>query len=185
MLKLKEIQTKPVIYQGLEVEVPVDTNYMWLRHTDKKTVLWASSTKPVWQYAHNLYIPPADATPVAELEHVDLTPEQVKDSLEADEDKPTEQDLEQLGVIENLVKNLRGFADSLESCVDTAKQNPTTESIQALLQHVYAEDGELDTFIINVIEEAEQYSITTDAEREEEEEGDYAQAIKLIARFLK
>ena len=84
MLKLKEIQTKPVIYQGLEVDVPVDTNFMWLRHTNTKTVLWASAKKPVWHDEHPLYIPPSDATQVAVLEHADLTTEQVKDSLETD-----------------------------------------------------------------------------------------------------
>ena len=112
MLKLKEIQTKPVIYQGLAVEVPADTNYMWLRHTNTKTVLWASAKKPSWHQEHNLYIPPSDATQVAVLEHADLTVEQVKASLETDESLPTDQDLEKLDVVNNLIKNLRSFADS-------------------------------------------------------------------------
>lgn len=161
MLKLKQIQTKPVIYQGLAVEVPEDTNFMWLRHTNTKTVLWASSGKPVWNHEHNLYTPPSDATPVAELEHADLTTQQVKDSLETDEDKPTEQDLEQLKVVENLISNLRSFADSLERNVARAGLNQTSDNIQALLEHVYADEGELDTFISHAIAEAVHYGIST------------------------
>ncbi len=160
-LKLKNIQTKPVIYQGLEVDVPADTNFMWLRHTDKRTVLWASVKKPVWHNEQQRYIPPSDATLVAELEHADLTVEQVKDSLETDESLPTAQDLEQLDVVKNLVKNLRSFADSLERNVAKAKQNPTSEIIQALLEHVYADEGELDTFISHAIGEAVHYGIST------------------------
>ena len=67
MLKLKEIKTKPVIYQRLEVDVPVDTNFMWLCQTAKKTVLWASAQKPVWLADYNYYSLPSDATLVAEL----------------------------------------------------------------------------------------------------------------------
>ena len=183
MLKLKEIQTKPVIYQGIEVEVPVDTNFMWLRHTDKKTVLWASSTKPVWHNDHNLYIPPADATPVAELEHVDLTVEQVKDSLETDESLPTAQDLEKLAVVSNLIKNLRSFANSLERNVAKATHNPSPESIQALLEHVYADDGELDTFYNHAIEEATKYGIVTEQDEDSDEE--HEALLKFVNAILK
>ena len=158
-LKLKDIQTKPVSYQGLEVDVPADTNFMWLRHTDKKTVLWASAKKPVWQSQRQFYIPPSDATLVAVLEHTDLTVEQVKDSLETDESLPTAQDLEQLDVVKNLVKNLRSFANSLERNVDKASLNPSPKNIQALLQHVYADEGELDTFYNHAIQEATEYGI--------------------------
>lgn len=161
MLKLKDNQTKRVIYQGLEVEVPADTNFMWLYHTNKQTVLWASANKPVWQNDRKLYIPSSDATFVAELEHADLTAQQVKDSLETDEDKPTEQDLEQLKVVENLISNLRSFADTLERNVATVGLNQTPDNIQALLQHVYADEGELDTFISYVIGEAVHYGIST------------------------
>ena len=163
MLKLKQIQTKPVIYQGLAVEVPEDTNFIWLRHTNTKTVLLASAKKPVWHNEHNLYIlPTADVTHVAELEHVDLTVEQVKASLETDESLPTDQDLKKLDVVNNLIKNLHGFADSLEHNVAKAKQNPTHENIQALLEHVYADDGELDTFYNHAIEEATEYDIVAE-----------------------
>ena len=165
-LKLKDIQTKPVIYQGLEVDVPANTNFMWLRHTAYKTVLWASAKKPVWHNDHKLYIPSSEATPVAELEHTDLTIEQVKDSLETDESLPTAQDLEQLGVVKNLVKNLRSFANSLERNVDKASINPSPENIQALLQHVYADEGELDNFYNHAIEEATEYGIV--AEQDED-----------------
>ena len=165
-LKLKDIQTKPVIYQGLEVDVPADTNFMWLRHTAYKTVLWASAKKPVWHNEHQLYIPPLDATLVAELEHTNLTVEQVKDSLETDESLPTAQDLKQLDVVKNLVKNLRSFANSLERNVDKASINPSPENIQALLQHVYADEGELDTFYNRAIEEATEYGIV--AEQDED-----------------
>ena len=182
-LKLKDIQTKPVIYQGLKVEVPADTNYMWLRHTNTKTVLWASAKKPVWHNEHPLYIPPSDATPVAELEHTDLTVEQVKDSLETDESLPTAQDLEQLDVVKNLVKNLRSFANSLERNVDTAKQNPTAENIQALLQHVYADEGELDTFYNHAIEEATEYGIV--AEQDEDSDEDHEALLKFVNAILK
>ena len=161
-LKLKDIQTKPVIYQGLEVDVPADTNFMWLRHTAYKTVLWASVKKPVWQSEHQFYIPPSDATLVAELEHTNLTVEQVKDSLETDESLPTAQDLEQLDVVSNLVKNLRSFANSLECNVDKAKRNPSPENIQSLLQHVYADEGELDTFYDHAIEEATECGIVVE-----------------------
>ena len=169
MLKLKDIQTKPVIYQGLEVEVPVNTNYMWLRHTNTKTVLWASVKKPSWHQEHNLYIPPSDATPVAELEHADLTVEQVKASLETDESLPTAQDLEKLNVVNNLVKNLRSFANSLECNVDKAKRNPSPENIQSLLQHVYADEGELDNFYNHAIEEATEYGIVAEQDDSDEE----------------
>ena len=182
MLKLKQIKTKPVIYQGLEVDVPEDTNFMWLRHNKHKTVLWASSGKPVWNHEHNLYIPPSDATPVAKLEHADLTVEQVKDSLETDESLPTDQDLEKLDVVNNLVKNLRSFADSLERNVAKASHNPSSDGIQALLQHVYADDGELDTFYNHAIHEASEYGIL-DVQGEESE--DYADLLKLINAMFK
>lgn len=178
MLKLKEIQTKPVIYQGLEVNVPADTNFMWLRHTDTKTVLWASPKKPVWHNEHKLYIPSSDATLVAVLEHADLTVEQVKASLETDESLPTAQDLEQLNVVENLVKNLYGFANSLERNVDKAKRNPSPENIQALLQHVYADEGELDTFYSRAIEEATEHGIV--AEQDEDDLEDLLKFVKVI-----
>ena len=182
MLKLKENQTKPVTYQGLEVNVPADTNYMWLRHTNKKTVLWASSTKPVWQCAHNLYIPPADATPVAELEHVDLTVEQVKNSLETDESVPTAQDLKQLDIVKNLVKNLYGFANNLGDNVTKASLNPSPKNIQALLQHVYADEGELDTFYNHAIEEAIEYGIV--AEQDEDSDEDHEALLKFVNAIL-
>lgn len=182
MLKLKDIQTKPVIYQGLEVDVPADTNFMWLRHTTYKTVLWASTTKPVWHNDHKLYIPPSGATPVAELEHADLTVEQVKDSLETDESLPTAQDLEQLAVVKNLVKNLRSFANSLERNVDKASINPSPENIQALLQHVYADEGELDNFYNHAIEEATEYGIV--AEQDDSDE-DHEALLKFVNAILK
>ena len=182
MLKLKQIKTKPVIYQGLEVDVPEDTNFMWLRHNKHKTVLWASAKKPSWHHEHNLYIPHSDAYPVAELEHADLTVEQVKDSLETDESLPTSQDLEKLDVVNNLVKNLRSFADSLERNVAKASHNPSSDGIQALLQHVYADDGELDTFYNHAIHEASEYGIL-DVQGEESE--DYADLLKLINAMFK
>ena len=181
MLKLKQIKTKPVIYQGLEVEVPKDTNFMWLRHTNTKTVLWASAKKPSWHQEHNLYIPPSDATPVAELEHADLTVEQVKDSLETDESLPTAQDLKKLDVVNNLIKNLRSFANSLESNVAKASHNPSPEGIQALLEHVYADDGKLDTFYNHAIQEAEENGILAEQESEE----DYEALLKLVSYFMK
>ena len=183
MLKLKNIQTKPVIYQGLEVDVPADTNFMWLRHTDKKTVLWASVKKPVWQGERKLYIPPSDATPVAELEHTNLTVEQVKDSLETDESLPTDQDLEKLDVVKNLVKNLRSFADSLERNVTKTPHNPSPEEIQALLKRVYADDGELDTFYDHAIQEATEYGIV--AEQDEDSDEDHEALLKLVNAMFK
>lgn len=183
MLKLKDIQTKPVIYQGLEVDVPADTNFMWLRHNAHKTVLWASSKKPVWHKEHNLYIPPSDAYPVAELEHADLTVEQVKDSLETDESLPTAQDLEQLNVVNNLVKNLHSFANSLERNVTKAMRNPSPENIQALIQHVYADEGELDTFYNRAIEEATEYGIV--AEQDEDSDEDHEALLKFVNAILK
>ena len=182
MLKLKDIQTKRVIYQGLEVDVPVDTNFMWLRHNKHKTGLWASSTKPVWHNEHNLYIPPSDAYPVAELEHVDLTVDQVKASLETDESLPTSQDLEQLDVVNNLVKNLRSFANSLERNVAKASHNPSSDGIQSLLQHVYADEGELDTFYNSAIEEATEYGIV--AEQDDSDE-DREALLKIVKAILK
>ena len=189
-LKLKDIQTKSVIYQGLEVDVPADTNFMWLRHTDKKTVLWASAQKPVWLADYNYYSQPSDATLVAELEHTNLTVEQVKDSLETDESLPTAQDLEQLDVVVNLIKNLRSFANSLECNVNKAKLSRSSENIQALLQHVYAAEGELDTFITNAIDEAEHYGISTDDNHTEDADDgidpdDYAAIIKLLTAVVK
>ena len=181
-LKLKDIQTKPVIYQGLEVDVPADTNFMWLRQTTKKTVLWASAQKPEWHNDRKHYIPSSEATLVAVLEHADLTEEQVIDSLETDESLPTAQDLKQLGVVENLVKNLYGFANSLERNVDKAKRNPTPENIQALLQHVYADEGELDTFYDSAIEEATEYGIV--AEQDDSDE-DHEALFKFVSAVLK
>ena len=178
MLKLKDIQTKPVIYQGLEVNVPADTNFMWLQHTAYKTVLWASAKKPVWQNDHKLYTPSSDATFVAALEHADLTAEQVKDSLETDESLPTAQALEQLGVVKNLVKNLRSFANSLEDNVTKASLNPSPENIQALLQHVYADEGELDNFYDHAIEEATKYGIVV--EQDEDTDEDHEALLKFV-----
>ena len=183
MLKLKDIQTKPVIYQGLEVDVPADTNFMWLRQTDKKTVLWASTQKPVWNSYHKHYVLPSDAIFVAELEHADLTAEQVMDSLETDESLPTAQDLEQLDIVSNLVKNLRSFANSLECNVDKAKRNPSPENIQALLHHVYADEGELDTFYNHAIEEATEYGIV--AEQDEDSDEDHEALLKFVNAMLK
>ena len=182
MLKLKEIKTKRVTYQGLEVDVPEDTNFMWLRHTNTKTVLWASVKKPSWHQEHNIYIPPSDAATVAELEHADLTEEQVKASLETDEGVPTEQDLKKLAVVSNLIKNLRSFADSLERNVAKASHNPSHEGIQALLEHVYADDGELDTFYDHAIQEAEDYDILDEDEASEDK---YETALKLLSIMLK
>ena len=182
MLKLKEIKTKPVIYQGLKVEVPADTNYMWLRHTNTKTVLLASAKKPVWHNEHNLYIPPSDAYTVAVLEHADLTVEQVKASLETDESLPTAQDLKKLDVVSNLIKNLRSFANSLERNVAKASHNPSSENIQALLEHVYADDGELDTFYNHAIQEAADYDILAE---DDEDEEDYEALLKLLSSFMK
>ena len=181
-LKLKDIQTKPVIYQGLEVDVPADTNFMWLRHTNKKTVLWASAKKPVWHNDHKLYIPSSEATLVAVLEHADLTEEQVIDSLETDESLPTAQDLEQLNVVKNLVKNLHSFASSLERNVDKASLNPSPENIQALLQHVYADEGELDNFYNHAIEEATEYGIV--AEQDDSDE-DHEALLKFVNAMFK
>ena len=178
MLKLKEIQTKPVIYQGLEVNVPADTNFMWLRQTAKKTVLWASAQKPEWLADYNYYSQPSDATLVAELEHTNLTVEQVKDSLETDESLPTAQDLEKLNVVSNLVKNLYSFANSLERNVDKAMRNPTPENIQSLLEHVYADEGELDNFYNHAIEEATEYGIV--AEQDEDDLEDLLKFVRVI-----
>ena len=183
MLKLKEIQTKRVIYQGLEVDVPADTNFMWLHHTAIKTVLLASPKKPVWSSECKQYIPSEKANLIAVLEHADLTVEQVKASLETDESLPTEQDLEQLDVVSNLVKNLRSFANSLECNVDTAKLNPSPENIQALLQHVYADEGELDTFYNHAIEEATEYGIV--AEQDEDSDEDHEALLKFINAIFK
>ena len=182
-LKLKDIQTKRVIYQGLEVDVPADTNFMWLRHTDKKTVLLASPKKPVWHHERKLYIQSLDVTLVAVLEHTDLTAEQVKDSLETDESLPTAQDLKKLDVVKNLVKNLRGFANSLEDNVDKASLNPSPENIQALMQHVYGDEGELDTFYNHAIEEATEYGIV--AEQDEDSDEDYEALLKFVNAILK
>ena len=189
-LKLKDIQTKPVIYQGLEVDVPADTDFMWLHQTTKKTELWASVKKPVWQGEYKLYLLPSDATLVAELEHTNLTVEQVKDSLETDESLPIAQVLEQLDVVKNLVKKLRSFANSLEHNVDKANLNLSPENIQALLQHVYADEGELDTFITNAIDEAEHYGVSTDDNHTEDADDgidpdDYAAIIKLLTAVVK
>ena len=182
-LKLKDIQTKPVIYQGLEVDVPADTNFMWLRQTAKKTVLWASAQKPVWHNYYKHYSLPSDAIIVAELEHTDLTVEQVKDSLETDESLPTAQDLKQLDVVKNLVKNLHSFANSLECNVNKAKLSRSSENIQALLQHVYADEGELDTFYNHAIEEATKYDIV--AEQDEDSDEDHEALLKFVNAILK
>ena len=177
-LKLKDIQTKSVIYQGLEVNVPADTNFMWLRHTAYKTVLWASAKKPVWHNDHKLYTPSSDATQVAVLEHVDLTVEQVIDSLETDESLATAQDLEKLDVVKNLVKNLHSFAISLERNVVKASINPSPENIQSLLHHVYADEGELDNFYNHAIEEATKYGIV--AEHYEDSDEDHEALLKFV-----
>ena len=182
MLKLKAIKTKPVIYQGLELEVPADTNYMWLSVTDTKTVLWASSEKPSWCHEHQLYIPPSDATFVATCSRADLTVEQVKASLETDESLPTAQYLEKLDVVSNLIKNLRSFADNLERNLTKAAHNPNHKNIQALLEHVYADDGELNTFYNHVIQEASDYDILDEDEASEDE---YETALKLLSIMLK
>lgn len=188
MLKLKDIQTKRVIYQGLEVNVPADTNFMWLRHTPNKLVLMASPEKPVWSTEHKLYIPTGEANLVAVLEQTLLTEEDVKDSLEADENQPTAQDLEQLDVVVNLIKNLRCFANSLERNVNMAKLNSSSDSIQALLHHVYAADGELDNFIENLIVEAEAHGIGTGADHTEDDEDtetDHQAVLRVLQAILK
>lgn len=182
-LKLKDIQTKPVIYQGLEVNVPADTNFMWLCQNAKKTFLWASAQKPEWLADYNCYNPPSVATIAAELEHTNLTVEQVKDSLETDESLPTAQDLEKLNVVNNLVKNLYSFANSLECNVTKASLNPSPENIQALLQHVYADEGELDTFYNHAIEEATEYGIV--AEQDEDSDEDHEALLKFVNAILK
>lgn len=183
-LKLKDIQTKPVTYQGLEVNVPADTNFMWLRHTAYKTVLWASAKKPVWHNDHKLYIPSSEATLVAVLEHADLTVKQVMDSLETDESLPTAQDLEKLDAVKNLIKNLHGFADSLQRNVDKAMLNLTPENIQSLLEHVYADEGELDNFYNRAIEEAIEYGIVV-VEQDEDSDEEHEALLKFVNATLK
>ena len=183
MLKLKENQTKPVIYQGLEVNVPADTNFMWLQHTGNKLLLMASANKPVWSVERHFYLIPRNTTKVAELKNTDLTVDQVKNSLETDESLPTAQDLEQLDVVSNLVKNLRSFANSLECNVDKAKLNPSPENIQALLQHVYADEGELDTFYNHAMEEATEYGIV--AEQDDDSDEDHEALLKFVNAILK
>ena len=181
MLKLKENQFKPVIYQGIEVNVPADANFMWLQYTGNKLLLLASTDKPVWCGERQHYKIPRGTSKVAELEHADLTVEQVKDSLETDESVPTAEDLEKLDVVSNLVKNLRSFADSLEHNVAKASHNPSPEGIQALLQHVYADDGELDTFYNHAIQEAEEHDILA----KDKDEEDYEALLKLLSSFMK
>ena len=184
MLKLKAIETKPVIYQGLAVEVPVNTNFMWLRQSDNKTELLASPNKPEWHDKQQYYLAPLQTSCVAVLEHVELTAQQVKESLEADDS------VQQLDAVVNLIKNLRSFANSLERNVNAAKLNPSNKPIQALIQHVYAAEGELDTFITNAIDEAKQYGISTDVDHTEDDDDDanpddYANIIKLFAAIIK
>ena len=183
MLKLKEIQTKPVIYQGLEVNVPADTNFMWLWQSEDKTELMASPHKPAWYADQGCYLASIQPTCVAVLEHTELTAQQVKDSLETDESLPTAQELKQLDVVKNLVKKLYSFANSLERNVSKASLNPTTENIQALLQHVYADEGELDTFYSRAIEEATEYGIV--AEQDEDSDEDHEALLKLVNAILK
>lgn len=182
MLKLKEIKTKPVTYQGLKVNVPEDTNFMWLRHNARKTVLMAAPNKPVWHHDHNLYIPTSDSTVVARLEHVDLTVEQVKDSLESEECVPTAQDLKQLSVIKNLAKNMHGFANNLERLLAKVEQKPDPKSIQALLQFVYSDDGELDSLYNSAIHEAAEHGIV---DVQDEESECYEDLVKFINTMLK
>ena len=182
MLKLKEIKTKPVIYQGLAVEVPTDTNYMWLQHTGNKLVLMASANKPEWSAERHFYLIPRGATKVADLENTDLTVEQVKASLETDESLSTAEVLKKLEVVSNLIKNLRSFANSLERNLAKAAHNPNPENIQALLEHVYADDGELDTFYNHAIQEAADYDILDEDEASEDE---YEAALKLLSIMLK
>ena len=184
MLKLKEMLTKPVIYQGLEVVVPSSTNFMWLRQSDNKTELLASPNKPEWHNEQQYYLAPLQTSRVAILEHVELTAQQVKESLEADDS------VQQLDVVVNLIKNLRSFANSLERNVNAAKLNSSAEAVQALMNHVYAEEGELDTFITNAIDEAEHYGISTDVDHTEDDDDDinpddYADIIKLFAAVVK
>lgn len=182
-LKLKEIQTKPVIYQGLEVNVPVDTNFMWLHHTSIKTVLVASPYKPVWNVEQQNYLTSLHSPQVTVLEHADLTVEQVIDSLETDESLPTAQDLEKLDVVKNLVKNLHSFANSLERIVTKASINPSPKSIQSLLQHVYADEGELDNFYNHAIEEATKYGIV--AEQDEDTDEEHEALLKFVSAIFK
>ena len=182
MLKLKENQTKPVIYQGLAVEVPTDTNYMWLQHTGNKLLLMASANKPEWSVERHSYLTPRGATKVAELENTVLTAEQVKDSLETDESLPTAQYLKKLGVVSNLIKNLRSFANNLECNLAKASHNLSSDSIQALLEHVYADDGELDTFYDHAIQEAADYDILDEDKASKDK---YEAALKLLSIMLK
>ena len=181
-LKLKDIQTKPVIYQGLEVDVPADTNFMWLQHTGNKLLLMASTNKPVWSVERHFYLIPRDTTKVAELENTDLTVDQVKNSLETDESLPTTQELQQLGVVVNLVKNLRSFANSLEHNVNKAKASLTAENIQGLMHHVYADEGELDSFYNHAIEEATKHGIV--AEQDEDSDEDHEALLKFVNAIL-
>lgn len=160
-LKLKENQSINVIYQGLKVSVPVGTNFMWLQHTGSRLLLLASPNKPTWSNERQDYLLPRDTSKVAELENTGLTIQQLKDSLEVQESEPSEQDLEQLDVVVNLVHNLRSFASTLERNIAKASDNPSTERIQALLKHVYAQDGELDTFYNKANKEAEDFNIIT------------------------
>ena len=142
-----------------------------------------SAKKPVWHHERKLYIPTSEATLVAVLEHADLTEEQVKDSLETDESLPTAQVLEQLDVVKNLVKNLHSFANSLERNVTKASINPSPENIQALLQHVYADEGELDNFYNHAIEEATEYGIV--AEQDEDSDEEHEALLEFVNAILK
>ena len=82
-----------------------------------------------------------------------------------------------------LKKNLRSFVNSLERNVGKASINPSPENIQSLLEHVYADDGELDTFYNRAIEEATEYGIV--AEQDEDSDEDHEALLKFVSAILK
>ncbi len=182
MLKLTPKPTKQVIYQSLEVDVPVDTKYMWLVSTDTKTVLLASPNKPTWCTERQRYVPPRNTNEVATFEPTELNVQQVKNSLETEEPYVSKETLEKLEVIENLVNNLRSFADSIERNVSKAKSNLTTEHVESLVNHMYGSNGEVVVFFNNLLKEAEKSDML---KLEEDDADDHEAYIKFITEMLK
>lgn len=182
MLKLTPKPTKQVIYQGLEVDVPVDTKYMWLVSTDTKTVLLASPNKPTWCTERQRYVPPCNTNEVATFEPTELNVQQVKNSLETEEPYVSKETLEKLEVIENLVNNLRSFADSIERNVSKAKSNLTTEYVESLVNHMYGSNGEVAVFFNNLLKEAEESDML---KLEEDDADDHEVCIKFITEMMK
>ena len=134
--QLKPVASITIIYQGLEVQVPVDTKYVWIHPAKNgKQFVAASAEEPTWDQRKGRYTGVAYET-VQQVEGP-FTLQEIKASLET-EDAPVQQTESTTGaqllqqavtavekgsdkILSETVRLLHGMAKSIEKGVIDAK----------------------------------------------------------------